>query len=117
MLESKFKTRFPDVNPEVLELIPYTNGQYLFACIRMADLIYYEVGTWSHGYARGNRFFWVPDINSMLPELAKYEHDIHLRRPGAHQSLQNFKSQQKEMVVSIRGVSSISSYRTMVELY
>ena len=117
MVESKFKTRFPDVDPEVLELIPYTNGQHLLGCICMAGLIYYEVGAWSHGYARGSRFFWISDINSMLLELAEFEHAIHLRRPGAHQTLQNFKNQQKEMVASIRGVSSISSYRTMVELY
>jgi hypothetical protein len=28
-MESKFETRFPDVDPEILELIPYTNGQDL----------------------------------------------------------------------------------------
>ena len=72
----------------------------------MADLIYYEVGAWSHGYARASRFFWIPDIDTMLLKLAEYEHDIHLRRPSAQQSLHDFKNQQKEMVASIREVSS-----------
>ena len=39
LVESKFKTRFPDVDPEVLELIPFTNGQYSLACICMTYLI------------------------------------------------------------------------------
>ena len=118
MVESKFKIKYEHVEPEVLELIPYTNGQYLPACIYMANLIYYEVGAWSHGYARGSRFFWSSDIDAMLLKLAEYEHKIHLRCPGAGQALKNFKSQQIEIVASIRKVSSISSYcNTMVELY
>jgi predicted O-methyltransferase YrrM len=83
----------------------------------MADLIYYEVGAWSHGYARGSRFFCISDIYAMLRKLAEHEHNIHLRSPGAHQALKNFKIQQREKVSFIRGVSSISCYRTMVELY
>lgn len=84
----------------------------------MANLIYYEVGAWSHGYARSSRFFWNSDIDAILLKLAEYEHNIHLRCPGAHHALQDFKSQQTEMVASIRMVSSISSYcTTMVGLY
>jgi hypothetical protein len=79
----------------------------------MADFTYYEDAEWSHGYARESRFFWISDIDSMLRELAKYEHDIHFCRPGAQQALQDFRVQQKEMVASIRKVSSISSYRTI----
>jgi len=33
LLESRFRRHFPGVNPEILELIPYTNGQYLLAPI------------------------------------------------------------------------------------
>ena len=29
LVESRFKTRFPYVDSEILELIPFTNGQYL----------------------------------------------------------------------------------------
>ena len=71
----------------------------------MAHLIYYEVGAWSHGYARGCRFFWIPDIDFMLRKLAEYEHNIHFRRPGARQALQEFKNQQYDLVASIRKVS------------
>jgi hypothetical protein len=79
----------------------------------MADFTYYEVGAWSHGYASESRFFWISHIDSMLQKLAKYEHNIHFRRPRAQQALQEFKVQQKEMVASIRKVSSISSYPTL----
>ena len=83
----------------------------------MADLTYYEVGAWSYGYARGGRFFWIPDIHAMLLKLAKYEHNIHLRHPGAHKALQDFRDQQKDIVASIRRVSSISTFRTIVNFY
>ena len=43
----------------------------------------------------------------MLLKLAEYEHNVHLRRPGAQQALQDFKNQQNEMVAAIREVSSI----------
>jgi hypothetical protein len=79
----------------------------------MAYFTYYEVGALSHGYAPRSRFFWISDIDAMLQELAKYEHNIHSRRPGAQLALQDFKYQQKEMVASIRKVSSISSCRTL----
>jgi len=36
LVESKFKTCFPDMDLEALELVPYTNSQYLFECIYMA---------------------------------------------------------------------------------
>jgi len=39
LLESRFKTRFPDIEPEILEFIPYTNGQHLLSCICMDELI------------------------------------------------------------------------------
>jgi len=67
-----------------------------------------EAGAWSHGYGRSSdsRFFWIPDINAMLQKLAEYQHDVHLRRPGAHQALDGFKTQQIELVTSINEVSS-----------
>ncbi|KIM37065.1 hypothetical protein M413DRAFT_448779 [Hebeloma cylindrosporum] len=84
LVEYRFKTRFPDVDPQVLELIPHTN-----------------VGAWSHGYARSSRFFWIPDIDAMLRKLAEYEHNLHLRRPGAKKALEDFKDQQIGIVNSI----------------
>ena len=85
----------------------------------MANLIYYdsEVRSLRMGNSRDRRFFWISDINTMLRKLAEYEHNIHLRCPGAQQALQNFKNQQNEMVASIREVSSMSSYFIVVELY
>ena len=79
----------------------------------MANFTYFEVGAWSFGYARGSRFFWDSDIHAMLQKLAEYQHNIHFRRPGAQQALKDFKDQQKEVVASIREVSSISSHRTI----
>jgi hypothetical protein len=73
----------------------------------MADFTYYEVGSWSHGFARGGHYFWISDIDAMLQKLAKYEHNIHSRLPGAQLALQDFKGQQKEMVASICKVSSL----------
>ena len=37
----------------------------------------------------------------MLHKLAEYQHDIHLRRPGAKKALEDFKAQQVEMVTDI----------------
>ena len=106
MAESKFKTHFPDVHREVLDLIPHTDGKYLLACIRMVDSTYFEVSAGSHNN-RGP-FFWIPDIDAMLLKLAKYEDNIHFHRPGAQQALEDFKDQQNKIVVSIHEVSFIS---------
>ncbi|KIM35789.1 hypothetical protein M413DRAFT_449606 [Hebeloma cylindrosporum] len=85
LVESRLKTRFPDVDPGVLELIPYTN-----------------VCAWSHGYTRSSRYFWIPDIDAVLQKIAEYERKIHHHLPGAQQALADFKAQQIEVVKSIR---------------
>lgn len=72
-----------------------------------------KVGAWSNGYARGGRFFWISDVHAMLQKLAEYQHNIHFRHPGAQQALKDFKDQQKNVVASIRNVSSISFYYTI----
>jgi len=86
----------------------------LLGCICIPNLTYYEVGAWSNGYARSSRFFWISDINTMLQKLAKYQHDIHLRCPGAQKALEDFKAQQVELVADIREVSS-NLHRNMVK--
>jgi hypothetical protein len=50
----------------------------------------------------------------MLQKLAKYQHDIHLRRPGAQKALEDFKAQQVELVADIREVRYL--HRNMVNL-
>jgi hypothetical protein len=44
-----------------------------------------------------SRFFWISDIHTMLRKLAEYQHDIHIRRPGAQKALEDFKAQQAEL--------------------
>jgi hypothetical protein len=73
----------------------------------MADLIQYEVGSWSHGYGCSSHFFWNSDIHAMLQKLAEYEHNVHLHRPGAQHALEDFKAQQSEIMTAICKVSSI----------
>jgi len=51
----------------------------------------------------------------MLQKLARYQHDIHLRRPGAQKALEDFKVKQVELVADIREVSS-NLHRNMVNL-
>lgn len=51
----------------------------------------------------------------MLHRLAEYQHDIHLRRPGAQKALENFKAQQVELVADIREVNS-NLHRNAVKL-
>ncbi|KIM36512.1 hypothetical protein M413DRAFT_31565 [Hebeloma cylindrosporum] len=84
LVKSRFKNRFPGVDPEILDLIPSTN-----------------VGAWSHGHARDNRFFWIPDIKAISLKLAKYQKNVDLRRLGAKQALKDFKAQRVKMVTSI----------------
>ena len=51
----------------------------------------------------------------MLQKLAKYQHDIHLRHPGAQKALEDFKAQQVELVADIHKVSS-NLHHNMMEL-
>jgi hypothetical protein len=107
VIESKFETRFPGIDPEILELIPYTNGQRLLSANLLPISFCIQVGAWSSGYGAKNRYFWTPDINFMSQKIAEYERNIKRRRLGAKQALKDFKVQQIELVTSIREVSSI----------
>ncbi|CAA7263078.1 unnamed protein product [Cyclocybe aegerita] len=79
VVESKFKRRYPGVDSEVLELIPYTHA-----------------GTWA--YTKKSRFFWEFDIDRMKNKLEEYQSNVRRRRAGAVKALKVFRTQQKEMV-------------------
>lgn len=84
--------------------------------ICMTYLIQYGVGAWSHGCASDSRFFWISDIDATLQKLAEYQHNIHLRRPGAQKALEDFKARKMELVADIHEARS-NFHPTMVEIY
>ncbi|PPR02550.1 hypothetical protein CVT26_012018 [Gymnopilus dilepis] len=89
VVESRFKTLFPDIDRSVLELIPYTN-----------------TGGWSHGYASNSRFFWDADIHSMIRKLAVFEDDVHRRRLNAAKKLADFKMERMARVTEIKDTAA-----------
>ncbi|KDQ15359.1 hypothetical protein BOTBODRAFT_290130 [Botryobasidium botryosum FD-172 SS1] len=80
----KFKSRFPDFDPTIMELIPYTN-----------------TGGWAHGHASNSKFFWISDIYEMSQMLGVYQSDVHMRKPGAKKALDDFQASRMEHVAAI----------------
>jgi hypothetical protein len=65
-----------------------------------------SVGGWSHGHSTSSKFYWDTDIEAMNLTLAKFRHDIHMRKPGAQKKLDDFMEDRKEQVIEVIKVSS-----------
>jgi len=53
----------------------------------------------------------------MLRKLAEYQHNVHLRCPGAQKALEDFKVQQTEMVAAICEVGSILPWPNYAKIH
>ncbi|KAJ7634738.1 hypothetical protein FB45DRAFT_473064 [Roridomyces roridus] len=84
VVTSSFKRRFPDLDPSILELLPYTN-----------------IGGSAHGHASRSKFYWRADIEEMEQTLAVYERDIMMRKVDARKRLEEFKDKRIALVKSI----------------
>ncbi|KAG2137149.1 uncharacterized protein EDB93DRAFT_769323 [Suillus bovinus] len=82
--KSNFPSRFPDIDPTVMDLIPFTN-----------------IGGWAHGHASGSKFFWSDDVLKMAAQLGFYQKDVHMFKPGAKKRLEDFKQSRKIYVDSV----------------
>jgi len=88
VVASKFRVRFPDYDPLVMDLLPYTN-----------------TGGWAHGYASTSKYYWLDDIHDMVKELGKYQKDAIMRNRGAKQALDNFTKERIAFVATNAVVS------------
>ncbi|KAJ7640797.1 hypothetical protein DFH06DRAFT_1097918 [Mycena polygramma] len=84
VVASSFKRRYPDLDAQVLDLIPYTN-----------------IGGFAHGHASRSQFYWPQDIEDMAEKLALYKRDIEMRIPGARKKLEKFIAERKALVEAI----------------
>ncbi|KAF8953642.1 hypothetical protein BDZ97DRAFT_2082542 [Flammula alnicola] len=84
VVRSKFKTRFPDLDISMLDLIPST-----------------DVGGWAHGHSSNSQFFWEADILDMVHKLATHTHNIHMRLADAKKNLDIFKEERLKLVKEI----------------
>ncbi|KAG0698024.1 hypothetical protein DFH29DRAFT_1003243 [Suillus ampliporus] len=82
--EGNFKGKFPDFDPIIMDLIPFTN-----------------IGGWAHGHASGSKFFWSADVLKTAEQLGMYQKDVHMFKPRAKQVLEDFKQSRKEYVDSV----------------
>ncbi|KAG2139716.1 hypothetical protein DEU56DRAFT_911980 [Suillus clintonianus] len=79
-----FPSKFPDFDPVIMDLIPFTN-----------------IGGWAHGNASGSKFFWSDDVLRMAVQLGVYQKGVHMFKPGAKKALEDFKQSRKEFVNSV----------------
>jgi hypothetical protein len=104
---------FPDYDPLIMDLIPYTNGRYRRLAYS-AVLTFHKVGGWSHGQASNSKFFWKADIYSMARKLGEYQKDVQLRKLGAKEALEHFKKTRRALVEDIMKVSIDSKMKILV---
>ncbi|KAJ7037952.1 hypothetical protein C8F04DRAFT_998527 [Mycena alexandri] len=84
VVTSSFKKRFPHLEIDLLDLIPYTN-----------------IGGHAHGYPSKSRFYWQSDIEEMAETLAAYDRDVHMRLPGARKALEAFTAERIALVRTV----------------
>ncbi|KAJ2935037.1 hypothetical protein H1R20_g2020, partial [Candolleomyces eurysporus] len=75
----KFKLRFPDYEPEVLNYVIFTH-----------------TSEWSHGHKSNSKFYWDDDIHPIVEQWRKLQHAAHLGQPGAIDLFENWKEQRTE---------------------
>ncbi|KAF9479912.1 hypothetical protein BDN70DRAFT_993084 [Pholiota conissans] len=88
LVNSRFKTRFPDKDKSVLDLLPFTND------IGDAMESFYSM--------RGRNYYWISDIEDILRQLGILEANIIKGFPDAKQALENFKARRLQLVQSIK---------------
>ncbi|THH17874.1 hypothetical protein EW146_g3017 [Bondarzewia mesenterica] len=71
----KFRSKFPDFDPSILDLIPHTN-----------------IGGWSHGHSSKSKFYWTSDVEAMAAKVAQFQKDIHMGKTGAQKAWNEFRS-------------------------
>lgn len=79
-----FLSKFPDFDPIIMDLIPFTN-----------------IGGWAHGHTSGSKFFWSDDVLQMAAQLGMYQKDVHMFKPGAKKRLEDFKQSRERCVDSV----------------
>ncbi|KDQ49480.1 hypothetical protein JAAARDRAFT_200826 [Jaapia argillacea MUCL 33604] len=89
----RFEKKFPDFNPEIMELIPYTSN-----------------GGWAHGHSSSSKFFWEEDVHAACKALATYQKAVHMRTPGAKAALDEWKESKMEEVTRIVEASLCHRY-------
>ncbi|KAJ7754558.1 hypothetical protein B0H16DRAFT_747932 [Mycena metata] len=84
VVTSSFKKRFPHLDIDLLDLIPYTN-----------------IGGHAHGYPSKSQFYWKSDIEEMAETLAAYDRDVKMRLPGARKAREDFTAERIALVEAI----------------
>ncbi|TDL27039.1 hypothetical protein BD410DRAFT_783189 [Rickenella mellea] len=77
VLSTRFTQQYPDLEPEIMQLLPYSN-----------------TSDWTYGFKSNNRFYWGPAILALAETLDEYDKNVELRKPGAEAALLAFKEEQ-----------------------
>ncbi|KAF8872477.1 hypothetical protein CPB84DRAFT_1967442 [Gymnopilus junonius] len=85
VVESRLKTRFPEADNVILDLLLYTNAS-----------------GWHQGSSTGSRYFWDKDIQKMMHELRAYELAVYEHGVPANRELDTFIDERKSRVKEIR---------------
>ncbi|TDL27050.1 hypothetical protein BD410DRAFT_783204 [Rickenella mellea] len=73
----RFAQQFPELELEVMQLLPYSS-----------------TGGWAYRYLSNNQFYWRPAILALSKVLDEYTKNIQLRKPGAEAAVNAFRKVQ-----------------------
>ncbi|KDQ50808.1 hypothetical protein JAAARDRAFT_199647, partial [Jaapia argillacea MUCL 33604] len=91
-----FEKKYPEFDPLITELIPYTDRSGWVGSRRRV----YPTGHKLHN-KHPSKFFLESDIFSMAQTLGSFTKDVHMRKAGAKGRLEDFKKMRKELVASM----------------
>ncbi|TDL27044.1 hypothetical protein BD410DRAFT_783200 [Rickenella mellea] len=87
---SGFAERFPDLQPEITQLLPYTHTDAL-----------------AYGHDSTCRFYWTPTVLAMSKTVGEYQKNVALGKPGAKIGLNEFMEAQKVQAEEIMEYASL----------
>ncbi|THH15441.1 hypothetical protein EW146_g5042 [Bondarzewia mesenterica] len=84
LYSAKFKSQYPDLDPSILQLIPYTN-----------------YSGWNRGRQSNSKYYWRADIEAMTEKVDEFQEDINLKKPEAQRVWEEFQSKSIEHVGAV----------------
>jgi len=106
--QHKIIKRYTSIDPEVLDLIPATNGMSTSPGMHSNSFIsdfVQSVGGWSHGHASTGNFYWDEDVETMISKLSSLKKDFQKKRSNGQKILDDFRAARKQRIQEIKQVA------------
>lgn len=94
----KFKTKYPDYDPEILEYILHTNSEVCVRCVVSPSLTPSLVGGSAHGHPSSSEYYWDEDIEAVWEKWSSLKNAAYKGFVGAKDAFNKWKAERIQWV-------------------